>query len=170
MGSYGSYSPTVGVSPLPLPNANSNPVGLSQVDQYPHTSPAYNQVVEDGRATPPVLESSATNNELPVERQIKLMRSVFDAGKAGLFHTLTRRRDATAPKTSVLNITTLQHMALRELQYEIADYVAEMFTNSEFRSQLRDLPPLSELLKSYCEPHTTDLYIFVQTDPKMAKR
>jgi hypothetical protein len=117
------------------------------------------QVREDRQATPPMaftttdmeIKHTSTTNAKPRNRQSEIREGLFDAGKGELFYTLTRKGNHAAPKTSVLNIATLQHMALNQIQYDLACYVAYMYRTSQFWMQLQDFPTLTELLKSYCE-------------------
>jgi hypothetical protein len=76
---------------------------------------------------------------------------LFDAGKVDLFYTLTSSHDDTKPKAAVLNLCTLQNLAIRQLQHDISRYVGDMYGKSEFVAKLEGLPPLSVLLSRYCE-------------------
>lgn len=82
---------------------------------------------------------------------LRLREQIFDAGKHEVFYTLTRSQDHHLPKTSVLNIATLQHMALQQLHYDIACYVSYMYRTSQFCMELRGFPTLVQLMNSCCE-------------------
>ena len=127
--------------------------------EYPSTR-RDDQSMEDGRATPPVPELESVPEQF-YDRDSRLMNDLFDAGKAGLFYTLTRKENGTAPKTSVINIATLQDLALRELQYEIAFYVHTMFQRSRFVRYIDNLPDLSDLMKKYCKLHDDHRELFI---------
>ena len=108
---------------------------------------------ENLRATPPLPDAPATRSAMAPEVATSTetaYESLFDAVKGNLFYTLTRRGNDSMPKTSVLNISTLQHMSLYELQLKIARYVEAMYRTSTFVSELDDLEPLSDLLRAYC--------------------
>jgi hypothetical protein len=85
-----------------------------------------------------------------VDKQVYRRESIFDAGKGDLFYTLTRKENNTMPKTSVLNIATLQHIVLRDIQHDIACYVECMYRTSQFKKELQGFTPLAKLLSAYC--------------------
>lgn len=127
-------------------------------------SEAMHQVRENRQPTPPVPAKEAEQKPdimaynptyqglSPTEaRLLNLRRQIFDAGKTEVFYTLTRSHDDTQPKTSVLNIATLQNMALQQLQYDLSCYAGYMFRKSEFHMELHGFPPLRELIKHYCK-------------------
>lgn len=82
---------------------------------------------ENEQRTPPIPSQSPEPNagnkkdaSDMATRYRQLRTQLFDAGKADLFYPLTRSQDSTQPKTTVLNIATLQRMSLSSLQYEIS--------------------------------------------------
>jgi len=116
------------------------------------------QDCENRRGIPPMPSHSSessgsfrddTNDMNARARQLK--SQVFDAGKADLFYTVARSQDSTQPKTAVLNIASLQHIALHNLQYDISCYVGRMYWDSNFYSTLQDFLPLTDLMGRYCQ-------------------
>ena len=119
------------------------------------------QARENRQKTPPIPSpppkaaspqlKQPTGERVHRDRQLEVREGLFDAGKGELFYTLTRRENSEMPKTSVLNIATLQHMALHQIQYDIACYVKYMYQTSQFWMQVGKFPPLTALLHDYCE-------------------
>ncbi|KAK3702499.1 hypothetical protein LTR37_014861 [Vermiconidia calcicola] len=149
---------------LSLSSANEEDIGISafpakQPGRLPatqhdprdiniyHSLPCH-QSRENLRATPPVSPTLSTRD---IGRDKTLHQQVFDSGKGELFYTLTRSQDPTRPKTAILNIATLQHMALHSLQYDISQYVGQMYDTSTFLPALIGFPPLRELMTNYCD-------------------
>lgn len=126
------------------------------------SSPNYLQSHLNRQPTLPLpAETSKSPSTVPVgstngqQQQQQQQRSVsaqlFDAGKVDLFYTLTSSHDDTKPKAAVLNLCTLQNLALRQLQHDISRYVGDMYGKTEFVAKLEGLPPLSVLLSRYSE-------------------
>ncbi|KAK3707629.1 hypothetical protein LTR37_011977 [Vermiconidia calcicola] len=111
-------------------------------------SPRNSQDSEDLQETPAVSTTSSTNGAGGIDA---LKEQLFDAVKGELFYTLTRSQDRTKSKTAVLNIATLQHMALHHLQYQISHYVEDMYDASTFIPSLIGQPSLHELMGNYAD-------------------
>ncbi|KAK5115432.1 hypothetical protein LTR85_009892 [Meristemomyces frigidus] len=118
---------------------------------YWRLSPHAHQEQENRQPTPPVDPGEGFRSEEKVETLAQLQRRLFDAGKNEVFATLTRSHDPTKPKTAVLNIATLQHMALQQFQYEIARYVSVMYHSGQFHTEMEGYKPLNDLLSKYCD-------------------
>ncbi|WPH04232.1 Hypothetical protein R9X50_00712100 [Acrodontium crateriforme] len=118
------------------------------------SSPYYHQEAEDGRATPPLPDSprlpEVDTTISPEERMRRIREELFDACKQDLFCTSKRTTDATLPKTSVVNLTTLQHGSLHMLQSDLAAYVMYMYENGTFVTMMPGFFPLQDLIDKYC--------------------
>lgn len=111
------------------------------------------QVGEDGRRTPPrhptteaPPESLCTSSDSS-DKFKKQQKLVFDAGKTGLFYTLTGRNDRTRPKTAILNLVALQRMNVHALQARLTNEAAESFQTG--RLDLEDLQQTLNLYSRY---------------------
>lgn len=133
----------------------------------PPTSRTYQQAYLNRQPTPPLpaaisespsaisVDSTTGQQQQPQQQQQRSVSAqLFDAGKVDLFYTLTSSRNDTKPKAAVLNLCTLQNLALRQLQHDISRYVGDMYGQSEFVAKLEGLPPLNILLSRYCESPT----------------
>ncbi|KAI7610661.1 glutamine synthetase/guanido kinase, partial [Hortaea werneckii] len=78
----------------------------------------------------------------------KQQQLLFDAGKTGLFYTLTGRSDIERPKTAVLNLVALQRVNIHALQARLANDAAESFQTGRFDQDPEDL---QQTLNLYCD-------------------
>lgn len=143
---------------------NNPNYGAKTRDFLPSRSAPLQQLRENRERTPPVPCGDAksgfdgADDLTDIQARCRQLRSqLFDAGKPDLFYTLTRSQDSSQPKTAVLSIAALQHMALHQLQYDISCYVGLMYRTSQFYMELQGFPPLVELMNSYCKSHPTIL-------------
>ncbi|KAI6897934.1 glutamine synthetase/guanido kinase, partial [Hortaea werneckii] len=113
------------------------------------------QSIEDGRSTPPRNSNTETLQETPsrtlLDEYEKHKRRLFDAGKMGLFYTLTGRSDRKKPKTAVLNLAALQRMNIHGLQEDLADCAATSFENGRLSQFDQDSETRQRLLNLYCD-------------------
>ncbi|OQO06594.1 hypothetical protein B0A48_08379 [Cryoendolithus antarcticus] len=157
---------------LLLPGSANIPIEYSTIDSILQNNPNYgprtrpylpsasagpHQRRENKQPTPPLPSDLPASDKIvdepaDIEARCRQLRAqLFDAGKSDLFYTLTRSHDSSQPKTSVLNVAALQHMALHQLQYDIACYVGLMFRTSTFYMELQGFPPLTDLMNRYCD-------------------
>lgn len=117
-----------------------------------YKSNGYHQANEDGRRTPPRRPTTEARPDSPCashpsDKYEKDEQLVFDAGKTGLFYTLTERNDRTRPKTAILNLVALQRMNVHALQARLANDAAESFQTGRFDQDPEDL---QQTLNLYC--------------------
>lgn len=162
----GPYAPTDS-NTLEAILKNGPQYGTNTRGFVPSRSVPLQQLRENKQRTPPMpskpskLDTSSTANSVDMNARLRQLRSqLFDAGKTDLFYTLTRSQDSTQPKTAVLNIAALQHMALHQLQYDISCYVALMYRNSQFYMEIQGFAPLVELMNNYCQSICTVMVDF----------
>jgi hypothetical protein len=145
-------------------NGSKQPTTAAEItedDEAFRESLPQHQRIEDRQPTPPIpspvasmkkTENNRANMSKDTQWQLKDFRmGLFDTGKRDLFYTLTRRNYSDQPKVAVLNVATLQYLALRDAQHSIATYVAEMYEKSEYLCELDGQPPLTELLAKYSD-------------------
>lgn len=111
------------------------------------------QLIEDGRRTPPRRPATEAQPDLlsptvSCDKDKQQQQRLFDAGKTGLFYTLTCRNGNTQPKTAVLNLVALQRMNIHALQTRLATYAAESFQTGRFEDSA---VLVQEDLNVYCE-------------------
>jgi hypothetical protein len=116
------------------------------------------QGMEDRRATPPVPtgpgnlaalpEMSSTSDDDKLDGTA--LGAAIDAARTQLFVTLTRRRDAQAPKTATLNLATAQRLVLADFQRQITETCHDIVTAEKNTIATDALKVLDLLLDNYC--------------------
>lgn len=117
-------------------------------------SSAPHQCFEDGMRTPPrplatEAQPNIFNHTVFHGKCKQQQQRLFDAGKMGLFYTLTSKHDRTQPKTAVLNLVALQRINVHGLQERLASHAAEGFNKDLLF--MTDWETRQRLLNLYCK-------------------
>lgn len=116
------------------------------------------QQMEDRRPTPPVPTGTGSLYTLPEVPSMDddgnldgtALGAAIDAARTQLFVTLTRRRDAQAPKTATLNLASALRLVLADIQRQITERCREIATTEKETIANNALKTLGELLDRYC--------------------
>lgn len=132
--------------------------GRNTFNEHTDSSFGVHQQMEDRQATPPLPTGSGNLDSLPEvssmddddELDGTTLGAAIRAARTQLFVTLTRSRDAQAPKTATLNLATAQRLVLADAQRRLTQSCHEIHTVDKKEIAIDTLATLRELMNGYC--------------------